>query len=323
MQKWLGLSLCLGIVGCAIPRDHATFSVPSGDPANGTFLSSQQLLVAGLVSESLRYGGKGRFFEAEVRLRKAFFLEPHNNNIAFNLAVVLAQSGSTEEAVTLLEELRVTLHDPPHVLMALADINNGEGKYSKARELLKKAFDTYKGAGNFPQAALVSRSISQIALAEGVEQEALCYSFEAFSLDPNAQQLGYHGILLVGLNLFKEAELFITNSITGNAALGSAPLVRHGLALAKYGQRDFKGALAQEEMAQDLLSADPDLGTEVNVVWWLLMQREPAEDRTDSLREQLESISPDVQRLKEKPIYRVVHWPAELRKDLDAVTLDS
>lgn len=317
------MCLCLGLMGCAIPREQTTFSIPSGNPEGGAFLSSQQLLVAGLVSESLRYGKKGRFFEAEVRLRRALYLDPSNNNIAFNLAVVLAQSGSTEEAMDLLEDLRVRLRNPPHVLVALADIYNAEGRYSKARELLKEAFQTYKRAENLPQAASLSRSISNIALAEGLEQEALCYSSEAFALDPTAQQLGYHGMLLVGLNLFNDAEQFITASITGNSALGAAPLVHHALALAKFGRHDYKGALAQEEMAQDLLSVDPELGTEVNVVWWLLMQREPAEGRSDALLEQLQSISPDVQRLQEKPIYRVVHWPAELQRDLQSVKIEA
>ena len=321
MEKQIYAVLLSSLVACAIPRDQSTFSVAPTGGAGDPFISSQQLMVAGLVSESLGYGTKGRFFEAEARLRKAAYLEPTNSNIAFNLAVVLIQTGNTAEAVEILGRLRGEGWNLPQVLMALADAANIDGRREEARSLLKEAFNIYKAAGNVAQAALVSRSISNIAFAEGLEQEALCYSYEALSLAKTPQQFGYHAGLLVGLNLFREAQEFITKAIAAHSAVGASPVVRQAWALAKYGLGDRAGALAQVEIAQEVLANDPEIGVEVNVMWWMLTQDTPVETREESIVARLESVGPDVVRLQEKPVYRMLQWPAALRRELDQVRL--
>lgn len=314
---WLAL-LC---VGCAIPRDHHLFSVgSSSDQPSTPFLSTDALLSSGLASESLSYGSKGRLFESELRLRKALALDPDNSNIRFNLALVLGQSGVTEEALVLLDGLRAKQGRTPRLLIAEADIRNSLGDLDGARELLKEAFVAFKSVDNLAQAALVARSISNLAFAAGAEQEALCYSYEALMLAPNPQQLGYHGSLLVGMNLFAQANSYLQGEISRQPGMGASVSVHQALALAKFGVGDMHAALKEAEISQDLLAENPELANEVNAIWWLLRKVEPLEEGDDKTAEQLERLQPDVVRLKEKPTYSVLRWPPRMRELLDQVS---
>ena len=162
------------------------------------------------------------------------------------------------------------------------------------------------------QAALVARSISNLAFAEGLEGEALCYSYEAYGLAPGALQLGYHLAVLLGLNNYRAAENFATEQIAGQPAFGAAPRVHLVRALARGAVGDLSGALKSIEVAQDLISLDPELGSEVNVVWWLLKRELPesVDDAKDiKLQETLDGIYPEVLRLREKPVYSMLKWP--------------
>ena len=301
-----------------MPVDHHLFSVSSSsDPQSRPFLSTDELLSSGLASEALSYGSKGRLFESESRLRKALALDPGNSNIEFNLAIVLGQSGVTDEALTLLEGLRAKQGRTPRLLVFEADIRNLLGDLDAARELLKEAFLVFKVADNRVQAALLARSISNLAFAAGAEQEALCYSYEAVMLAPNPQQLGSHGSLLVGMNLFAQAVSYIQGEISRQPGIGSAVSVHQALALAKFGVGDIHAALKEAEISQDLLAENPDVANEVNVAWWLMRNLEPVEPGDDKTAQQLERLQPDVVRLKEKPTYAVLRWPPRLREMLD------
>lgn len=310
-------------IGCAVPRDQASFEVRgSADTSSTPFFSSEQLRAAGLVSESIAMGSKGRLFEAESRLRKAQALNPGNASTEFNLAMVLGQQGNYDEAREILRRQREQQGNRPHLMVALADLARAEGDLEKAKGYLKDAFATYSKAQNVMQASLIARSISNLAFAGGHEQEALCYSYEALSLYPSAGDLGQHGSIMVGLNLFEAVDLFISDEIKKNAALGSGPLVHHALALARGALGKLPEALEEVQVAQSLLVLDPELGPEVNSLWWLL-QREvpPKEDLTDkdneALEASLEAFHPDVLRLQERPTYPVLRWPAYYRELLE------
>lgn len=314
-----GISVC--VVGCAVPRDQQTFSVRADDKENGdVFFTSEALRSAGLTSESISYGTKGRLFDAECRLRRALVLEPNNAQISFNLAVVLSQSGNYEEALSILEALRTTQGARPNILLALADCKNLQGQRVQAREILKELFGIYKAAGNDPQAASVARSIANLAFGDGLESEALCYSFEALSLAPSSQQLGAHAALLVAMNLFQAADDTLSARIAQTPSLGAAVSVHHAWALAKFGLGDTAGALKQIEIAQDFSSENPELSGEVNIVWWLIKkQLPPAADDSVSITEKLDALYPDVVRLRDKPTYSLIRWPVAMRALLDAV----
>ena len=317
--------IVFGVVamGCAIPRDHHTFSVHGVGSEANPFLSSDELLAAGLVSESMRYGGKGRLFEAESRLRKAQYLDPQNDRIAFNLAVVLGQGGSAEEAIEILEKLRGELGSQPYLLVAMADIYNTQADRGRARALLKEAFSIYRRALNDGQASIVARSISNLSFAEGLEQEALCYSWEALALAPSPAQLGAHTGIQVALNKFSEAETYARQRIQLSPSLGSSVQVHYALSLAGIGQGNIPGALREIEVAQDLLAENPELGSEVNAVWYLLKTASPDPQDTEATLRRLEQCRGDALRLREKPTYSLVRWPSALRALLAQVSESS
>jgi tetratricopeptide (TPR) repeat protein len=316
----IGAALLLFGVGCAIPRNHSSFDVRAGgDPDAAVFLSSNELLAAGLVSESITYGTKGRLFDAELRLRKALAVDPQNQRISFNLAVVIGQAGQYEEAIAILDSLRRTQGDKPYLLLALADIRNAQGDRRQARGLLKEAFGIYANVGNDAQAALVARSISNLAFAEGLEQEALCYSFEALTLAPNTVQLGAHASLLNGMNAFVATDRTLSARLSKAPALGASVAVHYAWSLAKVGLGDYAGALKEIEKAQDFAAENPELAGEVNVIWWLLKSHEGATTAVDeSTAQKLQLMYPDVTRIREKPPYSLLKWPVALRQMLEA-----
>jgi tetratricopeptide (TPR) repeat protein len=311
--------MIVALVGCAIPRDHHKFSVRATGSEENPFLSTDQLLASGLVSESMQYGAKGRLFEAEARLRKALYLEPNNDGIKFNLAVVLGQGGNTEEALGILNQLRSALGEQPYLLVAIADIHNGLGDRDQARTELKRAFALYRGAGNDGQAAIIARSISNLAFAQGLEQEAVCYSWEALTLAASPQQLGAHSALLVGLNQFSAVESYTKRRIEQAPALGASVQVHYALSLAYVGRNDVAGALREVEIAQDLLAENPELGAEVNSLWYILKTLSPDPEDTDATKQKLEQAHLDAVRLRDKPSYSLIRWPPAARELLRTV----
>jgi tetratricopeptide (TPR) repeat protein len=314
------VTMIVACVGCAIPRDHHSFSVYAPGSEQNPFLSTDALLTNGLVSESILYGTKGRLFEAESRLRKALYLDPNNDGIRFNLAVVLGQGGNSEEALEILSALRNTSGEQPYLLIAIADIYNAQGERERARAELKKAFSIYRSVANDAQAAIIARSISNLAFAQGLEQESLCYSWEALALAPSPQQLGAHTGLLVGLNMFLAAESYVKERIKENPALGASVQVHYGLSLAYVGRGDLTAALREVEIAQDLLTENPEVGVEVNSLWYLLKTLSPDPEDTEATLKKLEQAHLDAIRLRDKPPYALVRWPTAARDLLGKVT---
>lgn len=310
------------LLGCAVPITSADFAVTAPGNGNTTFLSSNELLVSGLVSESIGIAGRGRLFESEARLRRALFLSPDNPTIVYNLAIVLGQQGYAEESLGLLLALRRQQGDHPRYALAMADVYVGQRRLDSARDQLKQAFNAFSQVQNWGQAGLVARSISNLAFADGAEQEALCYSYEAFLLDPTATQLGYHGILLVALHQYSITDTFIGEQLQLNAALGAVPRVHLARALARAALGNNTGSVESIEIAQDLLAQDPEIGAEVNVAWWLLKKQipQPPEDYEDTkLQDSLDAVLPEVIRLKEKPSYGLLRWPPKVLALLESV----
>jgi hypothetical protein len=204
----------------------------------------------------------------------------------------------------------------------MADVYVGQRQLAEGREQLKLAFDEFSGAQNWVQAAMAARSISNLAFADGAEQEALCYSYEAFFLDQTAIQLGHHASMLVALHQYATADAFVAEQLGLNSALGAVPRVHFARALARAALGNAQGAVEEIEVAQDLLAQDPEIGAEVNVAWWLLKKEIPQtpEDQADTkLQESLEAVLPEVLRFKEKPSYGLVRWPPKVLALLEAV----
>jgi tetratricopeptide (TPR) repeat protein len=322
MVRGVVLAVVLLTSGCALPRYDTEFSVAAAGESGQPFFSSRELLVSGLVSESIGLAGRGRLFDAESRLRRALVLSPGDPTITYNLALVLGQQGYAEEALGILNDVRSKQGEHPRYAIATADVYVAQGKLDRGREQLKLAFETFLRAENWAQAALVARSISNLAFADGAEQESLCYSYEAFFLDPSAIQLGYHSSILVALHQYSTADKFIGEQLELNPALGAVPRVHFARGLARAALGNMKGAVDEIEVAQDLLGQDPEIGAEVNVVWWLLRKEMPKtpEDLEDTkLQESLDAVVPEVLRFKDKPSYGLVRWPHKVLSLLSAV----
>jgi len=117
---------------------------------------------------------------------------------------------------------------------------------------------------------------------------------------------------MVALNQFASAEKFIAEQLALNPALGAVPRVHLARALARAALGDLTGAVEESELAQNLLAQDAELGSEVNVAWWLFKKKLPEteEEINDAkLQESLEAIEPEVKRLSEKPTYGTLRWP--------------
>jgi tetratricopeptide (TPR) repeat protein len=319
VRKFLVPILCC-ISACAIPESHKSFSIPGAQ--GGEFASSRDLLVAGLVTESMGYSKQSRFWDAENKLRQADFLTPGNERIEYNLAIAMNQTGQSSDAKEMLQKLLSRKPGDPNYLTALADVEYSLGSPANARIHLKEAFVTFKEANNLPQAARVARSIANLAFMEGNEQEALCYSYEAWTLVKTPEQLGWHARLLVALNLSGRAEAFIKDASTKQRSIARHPGAQHSLALARYAQGKYAEAVEAEEIALDLIPEAPETGSEINAAWWLMKQKVPkqeGEELADDYEEIEEERRREVLAFRDRGRTEIIAWPMSLREQLAAI----
>jgi Flp pilus assembly protein TadD len=315
--------LVLGVVfsACALPPDSTGTIVGTRleDGVARPFSSFQELQTAGLVNEAMVLVNSNRYFDAERSLRQARYLQPENEQLKFNLAVVLNQAGQPEESRDLLEELCAQRPEQPTYALALADTLIALGQKERARSLLKTAFRLFRDAKNYPQAARLARSVSNVSFELGYEDESLCYSYEAYTLAPSAEQLGSHGRILVAENLFPTAISTIQEAFRKNRALAGSASAQHALALARFGQGDVRGALAAEESALDFINQSPLLGAEINAAWWLIKGETLERDEDEDVVDRLESMKDEVSDFSVSGGVAVAMWPPALRALLGAV----
>ena len=312
------LSVLALLTACAIPQTHKGFSItsPSNDGAQVEYASTEDLMVSGLVSEALGYAQTSRFVDAEVRLRQARYLKPANEAVAFNTAVVISQTGQTEEAEEIVNDLLSRHPSNPNYRQALADIHVAEGRYAQAIEELKKVFQLYKTSGNYYTASRIARSISNIVFGIGKEQEALCYSAEAVSLYPAPAQSGAHLRILVALNFFKQAEEY-QKSLTAemNSVVGY-----HYLAMARYALGNFTGAAEAEDIAYARTLEAPERSGEISVAWWLMKNKiPPLTEETDEAKERFAEMRKEVADFAQKDNFELSTWPNSLREELYSI----
>jgi tetratricopeptide (TPR) repeat protein len=207
-------------------------------------------------------------------------------------------------------------HNPTY-LQAHADALEVAGRHEEAKAKLKEAFSIFKGAKNLPRAAVIARSISNIAFGFGSEQEALCYSYEAVTLSPVASQVSAHLRLLVALNLYGTAKEFAQSQ----GALAMEPAALHALAMAKYATGDFRGALETEESALGRIAQAPGLGLEMNTSWVLMKQQVPdTEQPNEETEERTAELKDGAVQFAERSPYELVMWPPSLRRELLTMT---
>ncbi len=293
-KRYLPLIILVGSIslfcGCAVPVDPRTNATGAAEIGGEIvpFSKPKELLLAGLVDDGLGLAVKNRYFDAESRLRQAQYLDPNNERVLFNLALVLNQTAQSEEAEVLLTELNSRKPGVPNTLFALADTKAALYKFDEAIGYLKDIFKLLKKAKNTGRMAQVARSISNLAYRAGNELEALCYSYEAYQLAPSAEQLGYHGRMLVALGLYQSALQFIDRETKADPTFAKRAAVKHALALSRFVTGDVKGALEAENQALDFVSKEPELGGEINAAWYVIRKANISGEESEKELEVLE-----------------------------------
>jgi tetratricopeptide (TPR) repeat protein len=312
------IALVVLVAGCAPAVSHKEFSVPGAAPGN-PFISSQELLTSGLLSEGLSLSVRSRLIDAVFRVRQALSLDPSNSRLQLNLALMLRQVGELEEALEIFSRLYAREPRNPDVLVGYADALIVSGKQAEARRILKEAFRLFTGAANLPQAARLARSLSNIAFAVGDEPEALCYSYEATMLSPLADQVAAHGKLLVGLNMSALALRKIEEVSLLNPSVLRSARVQHVRGLAFYALGDFARAVDAEDLAIQYLSKDPEIASEVAAARWLAISKLDRSQDSEVEIQRYEEQRQDVADYSARAGFELVFWPPDIREALAEV----
>ncbi len=310
--------LCLG---CAPAIDARVNSVGTRtiDGQQQSFATPQELLVAGLVDDAMGLSAKNRFFEAEGRLRQARYLAPDNQRVLFDLALVLDQIGQGEEAVDILKDLNQRKPDVPDRLVALANAHASLKDYPASLDALKRTFRILKNAKNLARASRVARSIASVSFAAGLEADALCYSYEAFALAPSAEELGSHGQIVVAQGLYVAAQAFLEESLKQTPALGKRTSVLHALALARFAVKEYQSALEAETKALDFVDKEPELGGEVNAVWYIMREKLWTGEESESEKKVLDDLRVQAIDYRELAPVSMMMLPPEIVRKLQEI----
>jgi len=118
----------------------------------------------------------------------------------------------------------------------------------------------------------------------------LCYSYEAFALAPSAEQLGSHGQMLVAQGLYVAAKEFLEAALKLTPALGKRSSVLHSLALSRFALGEYEAALEAETKALDFIDKEPELGGEVNAVWYVMRERLITGEESESEKKVIEDV---------------------------------
>ena len=314
VKKYVCLVTSVLVLGCAHSRmTHVSRTV-----------DVEELLLSGLLVDSVAWAGRGRLFDAESQLRKAQWLAPDNAAVRFNLAVVLGQQGKLSEAESLIQGLMQELGRRPDYILVLADINRQAGQLERARRLLKEAYGRYDDASNRREAAVLARSIANLAFVGGEEQEALCYSYEALRQRADSDQIGYHAMLLLSLNRTLESHAFIMEQVTAKRAVKESGFVQFVLALANLGIGDMESSLQAVKLSRQLSPARIAYGDELEALQLIVSENSGdatiVGEEAVQRREQLQS---EVKKFLEQSTYSLLHWPISAQELLRKVVKDT
>lgn len=325
--QWLvSLSAAILFVGCAVspPAIDTAIGSRSLDGQLVPFSSSTDLTVSGLVDEGLTYAKKGRGFEAEARLRQALYLAPGIESIRFNLAVVLERQGQFEEAIEILTELNQTNPESIDYHLALGHAIFDSENHGAAIPYYKEAFQLARSARNASRASSIARTISSALYQLGLEQESLCYSYEAYSQKPSGDEAFNHGRMLMSLGLVDSTDRFIARAIEDDKALKSRAAVLYISGLAKYALGEKEAAFKLLDRGLDFVAKEQSLGAELSAAWYVL--RIETTHNTDDLgekeKEAFEKIRDAALEFGKSNPRAYSYWPIEMITRMDKEVAD-
>jgi tetratricopeptide (TPR) repeat protein len=265
------------LCGCVFQKPAEDYAV--GRRGGEVFIQKPELLVAGLVDDALNLYKKGRRFDAEQRLRQARFIAPESEKVLFNLAVVIGETDQADESIEILSRLIEKFPGNVEYKIALGHSLYADRRGAQAIDTYKEAFRLLKSVKNFARAQSLARTISSIAYELGREQEALCYSSEAYFLQPNPEEAFYHGRMLLSVNSLDAVVRFMKLAETADPSLKTKVGPNYVVGLAQYGLGQEKDGYDRMNVAVDVLSGDPILSAEVSAAWYIMRPDKTAEPR--------------------------------------------
>lgn len=307
------LMLVVMLSACALPRDlrPRPESIIAADPK-----------VINLSREGLYYYAKGRYPEAELKLRQALYISPDLPNIRFNLALALSQSGSVKDSLEIIDALIESANTPKQAFeykFAKARILILAREWGAAEALLYEMKNASIELVDFPNIALVSRSLSVLHFRVGKEELSFCDSLLSSSLQPNLEELKRHGRLLLGLGYFNQIERNF-QSQPGMPVDADTMLIS---ALANYGLGSLDSVAKNIDVLEDLGGLSPEREVEKHVLS-MLMERNLLESPESGLDEEAKSalsekFFEEVEELKDLRVDQVakLYWPFPVVDDFE------
>ncbi len=232
----VALTFFLLVIGCALP--------PGPEALPG--VSRQELRAVTLSREGLSFLDSGRFMDAELSIRHALLLSPGTKSLRLSLSVALIGLEQFEEARGIIAEYLVKEPDSHDLIGRMAALKFAEGDYKGAilqfKEALKVAFNNKDQA----YAAGVAKTISQLALARGMSEEAICYARLVQTLKMDNDSTLKVAELLVNEGYFTQALNELQALRDGKEMV---PQAYYLSGLASFGLADYAKALEYSYMA--------------------------------------------------------------------------
>jgi len=340
MRYFIPLFCLLVLSSCALPRDP--YGVQQVVP-------TREVKVAAFVREGMDLLERGRNMDAEMNLRRALYLSPDSQTVRRNLAVILGRQGLFEESEELLLGLLQENPASLSTVSSLAQIYFDQGDFDRARarylELLKLSEDSELPRVKDIRAETL-RSLAVLEFTVGNEDEALCFSGEAYSQAKGRDhERARHARLLNAIGLHDR----VLALLGSGSVQGRKPAEIHQVILAYFAKGSFTEAARGARRLGEIRDAAPEAVADARWIELLTMLKTQPEAeklvfgraQEVQVRDETELAGGDItqaelsnienlvvfiegERLKSNP--RMIYWPQtlgfealRLQRDLELV----
>ncbi|RIL04556.1 MAG: hypothetical protein DCC75_12515 [Proteobacteria bacterium] len=262
LLKFCQLSLAAVLVlicGCALPVDQS---------ARPSFVPKEELLLVQLMREGMAYFNQSRFIDAELRFRQVLWLRPELENAQVNLARTLEAVGLAMESVKQYDQLIEKFPEKIEYKLGRARALLVAGRRREALKAIEEVSIEYLSKNQDGLAANTARSLSNLYFKYGSEEQAFCFSSQAFAIRADRGEAQAHGRIMIALGSFDRAEEFLTAFSTQNG-LDKDPIFLAMRALSSYGLNERKLARSLAELALLSLGLDPDYNFQVKLIYYM------------------------------------------------------
>lgn len=264
------LSRFLLILFASLLLQHCALPTP---PRATQFVGDRELAAVKFSRLGLAQMARGQLIDAELNLRQALYLYPNLSNLKQNLALVLSKQGEVEQAQEIFDDLLRSTTDPLALRLAQGDMFYFHGDFESAAKYYLAAYGLAEKAQKSQELARINRSLAVLYFKIGKEEQALCYSQQAFALRPGNMDEAYRHIrMLIALNQFSQAAQSISKIASSSAttqpaapALLTEPRLLYLQGLSEFARKNFALALKDANSSLDLGASD--FGIEAEATW--------------------------------------------------------